>query len=174
MGRFRLANIEKLLMKHIAHGGSTRDQVGREIIGRFVLEALKDTEIKAVSNSWGIDANELCLMYAAMVDVLLPQPCINSGGPMLAASLPFIEKQRITTMMSQVGKMAEGLSPEMRREKLIDFAEGNAKLIWQVHTDARGEPFFTITPGSGIQKTSGCMSSVLLVLAGATWFLLAI
>ena len=174
MGRFRLANIEKLLMKHIAHGGSTRDQVGREIIGRFVLEALKNSEINAVSIRTNVDANELCLMYAAMVDVLLPQPCINSGGPMLAASLPFIEKKRITTMMSQFSKKVEGLSPEMRREQLIEFAEGNVKLIWHVHTEARGEPFFAITPGSGIQKTSGCMSSVLLVLAGATWFLLAI
>ena len=171
MGRFRLANIDKLIMKHIAHGGSTRDQVGREIIGRFVLEALKNSEIKAASIRTNVDANELCLMYAAMIDVMLPQPCINSGGPMLAASLPFIEKLRISTMMSQFSKMAEGLPSETRRDKLIEFAEGTAKLIWQVHTDERGEPFFVISPGSGIQQTSGCMSSVLLVLAGATWFL---
>ena len=43
----------------------------------------------------------------------------------------------------------------------------NAKLIWQVHTKARGEPFFVMTPGSGNRKTQACMSSVLLVLAVA-------
>ena len=160
----RLAMIDKQIMRHIRMNGSTLDQAGKVLVLKFVQTALKNAEIRDAARQYNFTTEDLCAAYSIMVESLRPNPAIIAGGPMLAASLPFMEPFRIESLMGSVHQQIPPCSPlQERRELIAEMAEMHAAAVWNSHTDARGEAEFKIdSTGNGSPPSSGCGCLVLI------------
>jgi hypothetical protein len=135
----RLAIIDKRIMWHIGMNGRITDQVGMQLAMQFVQEALKDPTISKAARQYGFTSEDLVVIYGAMVEGLLPNPCIEGGGPMLAATLPFMEPFRIESLMGRVHRQLEPAHQRAeRREIIVQAALEEARGMWNTHTMARG------------------------------------
>jgi len=152
MSALKLAMIDKQVAQHIRMNGRMTDQVGMKLAMKFVEEALKDSTIKDAAQEYGFTAEDLSLVYASMIEGLRPNPCIECGGPMLAATLAFMEPFRIESFLRAAHYELEGdISSQERRKMIMDKARAHAQLIWNTHTMARGEAPFSIDPtGTGL------------------------
>lgn len=164
----KLSLIDKRVIDHIAENGSTTDQIGKELIVRFVRHAMKNPTIRAAADKHDFDAEDLCVIYATMIDSLMPNPTIMSGMPMLAASVPFIEPFRIEAFMSQVRReFTQQMSPFERREVIRQYATVTAHTIFDSHTAARGEAPFRINPAGTGMRSAGCVGVIVVAFTVA-------
>jgi len=116
--------IDKQVMQHVRLNGSMTDQVGKELAVKFVQAALKVSTIKDAARQYNFTSEDLCVAYATMIECLRPNPTIISGGPMLAASLPFMEPFRIEAFMGTVHQqLTPGTSLQERRRLIVELAE---------------------------------------------------
>ena len=163
MASLKLCMCDGRIVDHLRRGGSLGDLVGRQLVVKFIHLALQDARIAQACSRFGFDADDLCRLYSDMVTALLPNPAIKGGGTMLAASLVFIEPFRIETMLSQ---MSHEIIPHMdvaaRREVIRRHAEGNAQVIWDSHSEARGAASFPINSNGGGAPAAGCATIIVL------------
>lgn len=176
MASLKLCMYDGRIVDHLRRGGVLGDLVGRQLVAKFVQQALSDAKIAQASARFNFDAEDLCRLYSDMVTALMPNPAIKGGGTMLAASLPFIEPFRIEMMLSQ---MSHEIVPHMdvaeRRDVIRRHAEGNARVIWESHSAARGAASFHINPSGGGASSAGCATVILVgltIVAGVLWGLL--
>jgi hypothetical protein len=157
--------LDKRVMNHLTRGGSVYDDVGRQLVAKFVNDALKTPSIREAMHRYDFDANDLCVIYAESIDSLMPNPCIESGGPMIAGSLAFIEPFRIEAFLGQVRhRMEDGMTSQERQAVLKQCAAEATAVTWHMHTQARGEATFFRNPNGTGSKSAGCLG---LLVAGA-------
>lgn len=165
----KLAMIDKQIMQHIRMNGSMTDLPGKELTVKFVQAALKNETIRDAARQYNFTSEDLCAAYATMVECLRPNPTIIAGGPMLAATVPFIEPFRMEAFMGTVHQQcAPGTAAQERRRIIIELAEESAYAVWKSHTAARGEAPFSIDPSGSGRTTSagGCGCLVVIGLFG--------
>lgn len=165
----KLATIDKQVIQHLKMNGSMDDAVGIQLTTTFIAAAMSKPEIASAANQFRVTPQELAVAYVAMIECL-SNPTINAGGPMLAATLLFIEPFRLEAFMQYVYQEAAfEPCPQTRLRVIVDRAEFEAERIWGTHTAARGECAFEIDPsGTGRSSSRGCFG---LFLAGAFLFL---
>jgi hypothetical protein len=157
MSAMSLAILDKRVMNHLSRGGSVYDDVGRQLVGKFVNEALKTPSIREAMHRYDFDANDLCVIYAESIDSLMPNPCIETGGPMLAGSLAFIEPFRIEAFLGQARhRIEDGMTPKERQDVLKQCAGEATAVTWHMHTQMRGEAAFYRDPSGTGSKSAGC------------------
>lgn len=162
--------LDKRVMNHLSRGGDVYDDVGRQLVAKFVNEALKNSLIREAMHRYKIDANDLCVIYAESIDSLMPNPCIESGGPMLAGSLAFIEPFRIESFLGQVRhRLEEDMTPQERQTVLKQCAAEATAVTWHSHNQMRGEARFFRDPNGSGSKSAGCLG---IIVAGALVFTL--
>src|SRR6266478_3930241 len=131
----KLAMIDKQVLQHIRMNGSMMDQVGKELAVKFVQAALNVPTIKDAARQYKFTSEDLYGAYVTMIECLRPNPTIMAGGPMLVASLPFIEAFRIEAFMGTVyQQLAPGTPPQERRRLITELAAALAKTMWDAHT----------------------------------------
>jgi hypothetical protein len=168
---------EQLLIKHLSLGGNVRDLTGKNLVGQQVLTLWNESGIGDICAAHSITMEDFCQIYAACIEQLMPNPCINSGGtvPMLEPTLFLLEEWRIRELFSLIAKETVGSQPEKRIE---DYKEGMveaARLLQNLHDAARGPVEFIIRPGKGLPVSAadpanrlrgcGCTSIILVCLA---------
>ncbi|MBI2421738.1 MAG: hypothetical protein HYV27_02830 [Candidatus Hydrogenedentes bacterium] len=163
---------EKPLLEYIRRGGTLTDPRGMQHVAQFVRKASKGKHIQAILDRYHFDIEDLCQIYAVMIQSLMPNPCIECGGNMLAATLPFAEPERLDVMISQMTHdLSPALGSQRRKEIISRHAAAHAQAIWQSHAAAKGLPKFRITPdgkgGHTAPSGSGCFTAaaILIVLA---------
>lgn len=162
--KLNLAVIDKRVIRHIKAGGKMRDPEGMKLAMEVADTALRDPNISGAAASCSFDRTDLAVAYMVMVNALLPNPTIKAGGPMLAATLPFVEKARIVAFMEHVARdLPEGLGKDEWRHQMLYMAEDMALRIWEQHAAARGEAMFSVPDGSKPSKSSGCLVIVALI-----------
>lgn len=175
MSKLRIGFSEKPLMEFLKRGGSLDDPRGASLVAKVIDTALQDDDIRRIAAINGLDAEDLCVLYVGMIAPLMPKPCINVSGPMLAATLPLLESHRLEVMLSQLShELGPGAGIMKRRTLILQYAEANAKAIWAAHTAAYGEPDFVITSdgrgGYSAPIGSGCLSALILGLCSIGMF----
>ena len=151
------------IMKHLKSGGATDDEAGRLHITQYCMLAMADGEIGSMCRRYAFDATDLYVMFAGMMDELMPNPCIKCVvGEMLAAELPFVETFRLENMMSTLADVTAGMTPDDRRKEILRFSMNLARVTWTSHTKARGEATYMNSNEAG---KSGC--AVVLFLASS-------
>lgn len=161
MGAIQISIAEKRLLQHLSLGGNVTDSVGRELVTKFISVAYQDAEISKIARDHGISMNDACILYASMIQCLMPNPCIETGGLLLTPTLFFMEPFRFTGLASEISSRTSGMDEAGRREKMIALAASAAQQTWNAHTSARGEAKFIINNVGG-RKSSGC--AVLLLM----------
>lgn len=162
---------EKPLMEFLRRGGSINDPRGKSLVAKVIHAAIQDEDIRRITAINGFDAEDLCVLYVGMITSLMPKPCINVSGPMLAATLPLVESHRLEVMLSQLRHELDSASGIVERRMLIlECAELNARVIQVAHESAYGEPNWTITPdgmgGYSAPTGAGCLGAVILSVCG--------
>lgn len=154
---YKLFMLDKRIMQHIAMNGSMTDPVGKDLTLQFIRAALGVHTIRNAALKYSFTADDLSVIYSEMVEGLRPNPTIRGGGPMLAATLPFVEPFRIEAFMENVSRqLSPQMTQEVRRKVMIDQARTMARTTWETHTAARGEAPFSINAlGSGRGTSSG-------------------
>ncbi len=151
---------EKRLLNHLQLGGTVTDSVGKQLVGRFAQKAWADSHIRSICQRYDFDFEDVCVIYAAMIQSLMPNPCISSGGLLLVPTLFFMEPFRLEAMLSQLHGDLQGRVGQERREFIIETAEAAANECWISHTMARGEAPFKIS-NSGGRKSAGCLGIII-------------
>jgi len=167
MSKFALCRLDNRLVDHLQRGGSLSDQVGRQLLVKFVLTAMSEPEVAAACHRLRFDADDLCCLYADMVNALLPNPAVRAGGfiPMLAASVPFVEPLRIEAMLNQISRdIGPDADAEQRRNVIRCHAEGNARLVFETHQAARGAPRWSVDPRGTGAPSAGCFSVIVAAI----------
>lgn len=152
---------EKRLLSHLRYGGKVLDQVGKELVVKFANTALRDSTISEIANRNGLSLEDVCVIYGSMIDYLMPNPCINSGGLLLVPTLFFMESHRFDELATTISIETADLSEQERKEKIIVTAVSHGKLVWDAHTELRGEANFKIIDAGGM-KSSGCTSVIII------------
>lgn len=146
--KFSLGFQDKRIIEHLRSGGAITDLKGRALVAKFVYSAMKIKKINMAVQRYGFDAEDICILYAGMIISLLPKPCIRVGGPMLAATLPFIEPHRLETTLSQLSReITSTMSTDQRQEVILEHAHAHAQVIWASHTAAMGESDIVVSGG---------------------------
>lgn len=160
-------NIGKQAIEHVRRNGLMSDLVGSAIAIKAVQEALKNETVRNAANRYGFSTADLALIYTCMVDGLLPNPCIKSGGLMLVATLVFIEPFRIEHYLQGLHAHFDDDDLRTRRNAIISAtAPDYARVMWESHTAARGEAKFSIDPlGTGLASANTGCSPILVVCA---------
>ncbi len=164
---YALSRIDRKIARHIRLNGKILDQVGKELTVQFVNEALKNLAIKEAANRYEFTLENLCMMYAAMVECVMPNPLVKdpSGlAPMMCASLQFMEPFRIENLMGTIHRKAKNANSETERNELIvSESEILSSMTWHSHAKNRGEVDFHITPmGTGSPTSGGCGCLVII------------
>jgi len=166
---------EKLLIEHLSLGGDVRDLTGKNLVGQQVLAVWNEEGIRDMCAAQGITMENFCELYSACIETLMPNPCINGGGPvpMLVPTLFLLEDWRIRELLALFTQLTE---PDFYK-KLEVLKEGMvvvSKKVKAVHDSARGPVQFVITPGGGLPVSAadplnsrgcGCTSMILVCLA---------
>jgi len=155
MSSLKINLAEKRLLSHLQLGGTVDDAVGRQLVVKFAQTAYADGDIAAIAARHHISTNDICIIYASMVQELMPNPCIEAGGLMLVPTLFFMEPFRFEGLASEIATRAAGLSDEDRRVKIRELAVEAGSQTWHTHTSARGEANF-VRRDLGGRKSSGC------------------
>jgi hypothetical protein len=177
MSKIAISIADKHLLNHLRLGGRHDDNVGSELIERIVGTALRDPTIANIASEFGLSYLELCLIYSAMLEQLMPNPCINAGGLLLTPSLFFMEPLRFEKFANDVGPKALNILGNIdeifstnlsnnagnRTAYLMTEARNAAQRTWDEQTQQRGVAQFEIKNAGGLSTSSGCMG---LVLAG--------
>lgn len=169
----KLSLIDKQVIQHIRQNGRMTDQVGKELAVKFIQAALTVPTIKDAAKQYNFTSEDLCVAYVTMIECLRPNPTIMAGGPMLAATLPFMEPFRMEAFMGTVHQqLAPGTPLQERRRLIVELAETQAEAIWTSHTAARGEAPFSIDPTGTGRATSagGCGCLVIIGFIGLAPF----
>jgi len=164
MSKISINIAEKGLLTHIRMGGSVFDPVGKEYLVKFATKALSDSSISEIARRYNISHQDICLIYANMISELMPNPCIDSGGPLLVPTLFFMEPFRFEGLASEISARTAGDSDDERLRKLMELSFAAARQTWNAHTTARGEARFVIQDLGG-KKSTGCAG---LIIIGAT------
>jgi hypothetical protein len=98
-----------------------------------------DSKKRKACEEKGFRKEDLCYLFIVMVIAVLPNPVIQGGGPLLAATLPFIEFHRLEAVMDAVNVETSGIqNPEERKRVIAEHARILADLIYNSHLNARG------------------------------------
>jgi len=162
---------EKRLLNHLQLGGSVTDDVGRQLVMRFAQKAWSDSQIRAICERQGFDLEDICVIYAAMIQSLMPNPCIAAGGLLLVPTLFFMEPFRLEAMLSQLHRDLQGRVGTERRAFIIEIASEAARQCWEAHSAARGEARFEIVNVGGRASAGGCLG--VLVMGVLSFFALS-
>lgn len=98
---------EKLLIRHLALGGSVRDLTGRNLVGQQILAVWNKEGIQDMCAAQGITMENFCEVYAVCIERLMPNPCIKGGGNviMLVPTLFLLEDWRIRERLEWLAQM---------------------------------------------------------------------
>lgn len=163
MSKLTLSLAEKGLLSHLQLGGSVFDPVGKEYLVKFATKALGESEIAEIAKRYNISHQDICLIYANMVSELMPNPCIESGGPLLVPTLFFMEPFRFQGLASEISARTSGQSEDERMRIMMELSFAAARQTWEAHTAARGEAKFVIRDAGG-RKSTGCLGLVVIGL----------
>ena len=171
---------EKLLMQHLSLGGDVRDQVGKNLVGQQILAMWNKDGIQDVCAAHSITMDDFCEIYAACIERLMPNPCMNSGGgvSMLVPTLFLLEDWRIREHFTCIERMRASAPPAPRIEHYKEGMYWVARKMQEVHDASRGPVQFVIMPtGGGLpisaadpvqNRGCGCATMLLLYLALAS------
>jgi len=161
MFRYGMTSTQQSMMMHIRLGGSVYDTVGMQLVSKFVMESMKQADLKEIVYTNGFHPNDLCKIFAWMVDVL-SNPCINmtaGGNIMLAAALPFYEPLRLEGMLHQIKQ--DSYTDTDKEEVMERVACDTASTIFLSHTAGRGEAHFVVDEnGSGLASADSGAETV--------------
>lgn len=166
MSKVAISIAEKRLLKHLAAGGSVDDATGQSFVAAFVNRALTDSEVMEVVRRTGTGPAELRFLYTVMIRVLMPNPAIKCGGPLLVPTLVFMEPHRLELLLKLCRQMSEGLTDKEMLRVTADVAETVAKDIWLSHNEAYGEQSL-----KGVRTSSGCL---MIIAAPLAWMVLTV
>lgn len=156
MGTLGVSMAEKRLVEHLRLGGRPDDDVGRELIGRFVAKVWQDPSVAPVIRQHAVTIQELGAMYAAVLQSLMPEPWMNVSGPMLVPTQWFMEPYRLENLLVETTRDASGGS---RNEWLRDFinnAEKLARATKHMHDERHGPPNIQVIQAGGVRPSKGC------------------
>lgn len=164
---FKLVIIDGKIKRHLGVNGHILDRVGKELTVQFVVAAMNNPAIKDAARHYGFTIDDLCMMYAAMVECVMPNPLIKDStgfAQYLCASLQFIEPFRVENIMGTIHKeLRPEMTDEERKSAIIEAAQTCSEQTWLQHTASRGEAEFSIEPsGTGSKSASGCASLIIL------------
>ena len=167
---YKLDRLDRKVAEHLLKNGKILDPVGIELTVMFVREALNDPAIKEMARQYDFTFDDLCRVYTAMVQCLMPNPLVRdgSGTTLLVASLHFMESFRIGQLMAVVDRKLPTLPTDNERHAIIcEVAEEFAILTWAQHTAQRGKASFEILPfGNGLKSAHGCGCLVVFAFLG--------
>jgi len=164
MSKVGISIAEKRLMEHLRRGGTPVDAVGRELVQQFVAKASRDSDVHRIIVELQPTTGELELVVVSSIASLMPNPCIQVGGPMLVPTLLFMEPEKLRDLLVSVNRDSRGVSLDERFRLLTSRSMELAALIQSAHDEARGPVNFRIAEVGGLasSRTSGCL---LLLLA---------
>ena len=140
----RIANADKRIQTIIlSHLKNSKDlETSEEFINgvvKLIDLVWADPEQRQVCHREGFIRSDLLKLYIGMVIPLLPNPVINSGGPLLAATLAFIEFHRLEVMMRVANHELRGTQDLGERLRVLkECAKVHAEMIYEAHLQARG------------------------------------
>lgn len=175
MAAFAISVAEKRLLHHLQVGGSVQDEVGRQLVGRFAHKMWAQSEIKSILTQYEFTLQEIALMYAETIHSLMPNPCIEKGGPLLVPTLFFMEPHRLENLLLEVRRDTKGLSQEQRLSVLVERSTFLARLTQEANDEAKGRYPFKVEGIGGLKSASGgCASRAIgaVVVFGAFLFVL--
>ncbi len=117
--RFKISLKEKPIIDHVVARGTIDDPQGQRLVEEFIATALSDKQIRRITDRRHCDAEVLRLIYSEMIRWLIPNPCINAGGPMLAATLPYMEPARLETIIDSCVSFAMEFDELKTEEKIV-------------------------------------------------------
>lgn len=194
----RSMRVDQMLMRHLMMGGAAMDAVGRQIVQRYIEKVSGyDKNLRKVIDEGEVTLDELGIMYAAVIDDLMPEPLVYEEG-LDGAELVFVptvfllDANRLRDLVVGVSRDARGGSLGHRSELLVNQAVEQGRLIRgdpdSLRGLQRGTTRLQITPEGGFQEAveiiskekraatepsrSGCAEVLLLFLlfvAVAAW-----
>lgn len=60
MFRYGMTSAQQSIMTHIRLGGSVYDAVGMQLVSKFVMESMKQADLKEIVYANGFHPNDLC------------------------------------------------------------------------------------------------------------------
>jgi hypothetical protein len=167
MSAFSINRAEKKILTHIELGGELKDSVGISLVYKFASTALNDSSIFKIATKYHISLEDICAIYIAMINRLMPNPCIYVSGLLLVPTLIFMEPIRFEGLASEIYARTDGLSGDERVDA-ISFISGElASQIWQTHAATHGPPRFTIKDAGG-RTVGGCFTMLLIIFSVAS------
>lgn len=153
MGAMKINRAEKDLLAHLAEGGSPSDATGKRHIQRFAATVAEDKSTKPILSRHGISEEEVAELYREVLEALMPEPWMKSGGPMLVPTQWFMEPHRLDELLQTSGDF----------EDLTDRAILLAQETKAAHDMQHGKP----DPDrlKRIAAGGGCASVILVGIA---------
>ena len=144
-----LGMADKLLMEHLTRGGAVTDSIGREVVRQLVERASEEPRVRKVIQEQHAAPDELAAIYAAVIEDLMPEPCIDAPPPVLVPTQFFREPERLREVLAGV---ARGATPPTRASQLVARAVAEGRRIRQEANDdpERSKVVFNVTPAGGL------------------------
>ena len=140
----------------------------REAIAAFVATAMRKPEVKSISEDCGLTSDKITYIYSVGITSLHPNPLIMAGNTLLAASLIFMEPNRLRLLADQINLIQEAGPHHLEwRTVAANVTRSSVKAIKQAHDLARGEAVMP-EPGKPVRRqTTGCLLALVLLPIGA-------
>ncbi|HXB55570.1 MAG TPA: hypothetical protein VN461_12345 [Vicinamibacteria bacterium] len=177
MGKMTISMAEHRLREHLTLGGRPDDQIGRDLIWKFVTKVWTDRSVAPPLRQHGVTIQELATMYQAVIESLMPRPWMNVAGPMLVPTQWFMEPHRIENLLVETTRDTAGGDREEWLRRFIDNAQTLARFTRAAHDEQYGQPKVLVVPAGGLRssKGGGCAGGLLLftaAVASATFAIL--
>lgn len=193
-GDWQTVTYRNLLCDHIEQGGTGDDQVGSEIIKKYIGALMLASDFRELAAHYRFNTadlhNVISMVISAGLEGELPSPFIQDGIPKLLACVLVEKKAAITAIMQRVNQTeashveeAKELHPNVTepRDRAIfgrinAIAEATVEVGRQHYdfiTKMNGPASATINPnGKGLPTSNvpggGCGCAPLLILGGLT------
>ena len=160
MGALSIKLAESKILQHLQLGGQINDNIGTQLVQAFTQKVFRESNIKQICENNGFTPTEIEAVINSMTKELMPNPAINSGGILLVTTLMFMEPKRLEELLTRINSYTESETlsddPATNRATIIATQSAMiARLVWDNHTNQRGEQPFHIQDAGGLKSAGG-------------------
>ena len=162
MSLLRVSIIDKQITKHLQLGGSLDDPIGKRLIHYLMENSLAHPNMKEALSASDLSADLMKRVYKEMVDETMPNPLIDHGGNLIAATLPFMDEDNFGGFIADILQGTHDLEGDEREAKILANSRIAGKRLHILAIELRGQPSFVVNEGGKGYRPKGCAATLMV------------
>ena len=170
MSKVLISLAEKPMLNKLRQGVRVDSDEFNSLVKEFCLKVVKDEEVYNTIREYDLTPSDLETIYLAMARAY-PDKCLDVGGPLLVATLPFMEPLRLASIARMANSNQDnGFTREMA---LRAAARDVADWIYDAHAAASQVMLISMASAKNNDEPEGCIQKIIVyAIAVGSMFLL--